>query len=141
MSTRTDRIRRDKPLRRTGGVPLSEPFRCLSGEFCSLNNPSTCSIFNRSSTLSSEIFGGSRGSRLSCRVSVGSCGTAGANPISFELFRSCRKHTPVRSSAFRARMRITSRRDADSDRDRVFIASVTKFGCGSRQRKRLDDQS
>jgi hypothetical protein len=57
-STRVDKIRNNELLRGTGGVSLSE-LRSLSGEFCSLNSPSTCSIFNRASTLSSETFGGS----------------------------------------------------------------------------------
>jgi hypothetical protein len=56
VSTTVDKIRNDKLLRGTGGVPLSEPFGSLSGEFCS---PSTCSIFNSASTLSGETFGGS----------------------------------------------------------------------------------
>jgi hypothetical protein len=67
VSTGVDKIRNDALLRGTGGVSLSEPFRNLSGEFCSLNSPSTCSIFNRTSALSSETFGGSE---FDCAISI-----------------------------------------------------------------------
>ena len=131
-------MRCDKPLLGTGGVPFSELFRCLSGEVCSWNSPSTCSIFSRSSALSCETCGGSRGSRLDCRVSsAGHCRTADANPISFEFVPQLPKYTPARFSVFQVRMRITSRGDADSDRDRVFIAPATEFRYRSRVKKEV----
>lgn len=106
----------DKPLRGTGGVPFSELLRCFSVWFCSFNVPSTCSVFNGSSTSADEALGESelRSQVSACRISI-----LQRSFLSEDLL-----YIPMTLSSFHVRMRSTSRGDAEPDRDRVFIALV-----------------